>query len=162
MEINYSKKLAEFSDDGKRRLTLYRAWHDDEWNIGKHAMVIGLNPSTANGEEDDPTIGFVTRVLNFNGFKSFTMTNLFTMITPHPEELLTDDSEYEAVGIWQYCSLNADAVVFAWGGFSKILSRDAIAKRMFPEALCFARLKNGAPRHPMYLKENTQLIKFNP
>jgi hypothetical protein len=150
----YISKYAFFSDDHTQRFILHR-----RWNLKPCAMVIGLNPSTADEHEDDPTIGFITRILNYNGFGGLYMVNLFTMITSHPKELIRDVNESRAVDTWVASMAFCKDVVFAWGNF-KTLGRNETAKRMFKNPLCFAILKSGEPRHAMYLKENTLLKKF--
>lgn len=152
----YEKSFATFSKDKQNRYSLFRQW-DSSLSV---AMVIGLNPSNANGDEDDPTIGFVYRVLKHNGYGGFFMMNLFTMITPHPSELIIDYNWRHAKELWEVTAALCKDVIFAWGRFNAH-GRDKTAIDLFPSALCFAKLKGGQPRHPMYLKNETQLIKFN-
>lgn len=142
--FNYIQSFATFSQDRKHRVMLHRLWDQQR----PCATVIGLNPSNANEKDDDPTIGFVTRVLNFNGYGGLFMVNLFTMITPHPKDLVLDMKLLNAVSVWRTASMSCKDVVFAWGNF-KTLGRNQTAKREFPKALCFDILKSGEPRHPM-------------
>lgn len=151
----YLEAYATFSTDGTKRFVLFRQWDKSK----PVATIIGLNPSTADGNEDDPTIGFVYRVLNNNGYGGFFMTNLFTMITPHPKELIKDDNFEHAIELWKACDLYSQDVIFAWGRFP-VMGRDVTAERMFKNALCFGHLKDGKPRHPMYLKADTKLKPF--
>lgn len=151
----YLECYATFSEDKTKRFVLFRQWDKSK----PVATIIGLNPSTADDKDDDPTIGFVYRVLNNNGYGGFFMTNLFTMITPHPKELLKDDNFEHATEIWRACELYSKDVIFAWGRFP-VMGRDLAAERMFKNALCFGHLKDGKPRHPMYLKAETKLIPF--
>lgn len=153
----YEKSFATFSEDNKNRYSLFRQWDSSL----KVAMVIGLNPSNANGEEDDPTIGFLYRVLKHNGYGGFFMMNLFTMITPKPSELVIDYNWRHAKELWEVTAPFCQDVVFAWGAF-KTQGREKTAIDLFPQALCFGKLKKGQPRHPMYLKNETQLIKYSP
>lgn len=152
---DYCECYATFSDDRTKRFVLFRQWDKSK----PLATVIGLNPSTADGEEDDPTIGFVYRVLNNNGYGGFFMTNLFTMITPYPKDLITDDNFEHAIEVWKSCAGFSKDVIFAWGRFNT-LGRELTAERLFKSALCFDHLKNGSPRHPMYLKSDTKLKSF--
>jgi hypothetical protein len=150
----YTENFATFSQDGKHRFLLFRRWDDRPG-----ATVIGLNPSTANGDRDDPTIGTIKRILNFNGYGYFFMVNLFTMITPYPKELIHDNNFEKSIELWRESAFNSNEVIFAWGNF-KTLGRNEIAKKLFPKALCFNHLKNGEPRHPMYLKDQTCLQTY--
>ena len=55
--MKYIAKEAHFSDCGKYRYYLMRQWSDLPM-----AMVVGLNPSTADAEDDDPTISALKRL----------------------------------------------------------------------------------------------------
>jgi hypothetical protein len=57
MEYNF-KTDAKFSACRKYRYALWRTWDESK----PSAMIIGLNPSTADENENDPTI---TRCFNF-------------------------------------------------------------------------------------------------
>jgi hypothetical protein len=154
---NYLESYATFSEDKTRRFVLFRQWDKSK----PIATIIGLNPSTADDTEDDPTIGFVYRVLSNNGYGGFFMTNLFTMITPHPKELIRDEDINHAMEIWKASMYFSSTMIFAWGRFDSY-GRNETAKRIYRDAMCFGKLKNGEPRHPMYLKSNTILTKFRP
>lgn len=155
-KLIYNKQFATFSQDKKHRFSLFRCWDI----VRPCAMVIGLNPSTANDEEDDRTIGFVTRILNNNNYGGLFMVNLYTMITPYPKDLVRDDNREHAIKIWQVSMEYCTDAVFAWGRFKIHDGRDEQAKIMYPNALCFGHLMHGEPHHPMYLPNNTKLIRY--
>jgi hypothetical protein len=67
------KTDAKFSACRKYRYALWRNWDGSK----PYAMIIGLNPSTADENENDPTI---TRCINFAkswGYGGVCVTNLF-------------------------------------------------------------------------------------
>jgi len=76
-------RSASFSRCGKYRYQLVRQWVDGQGCC----VFIGLNPSTADHRNDDPTIrrcmGFARRW----GYQKMVMINLFAYRTPHPAEL---------------------------------------------------------------------------
>ncbi|HYG19895.1 MAG TPA: DUF1643 domain-containing protein [Ohtaekwangia sp.] len=156
MKYKYQVSYAIFSADEKHRLGLYRLWNNDM----PAAMVIGLNPSTANDHDDDPTIGFVRRVLDNNGYGSLYMLNLFTMITPYPTHLERDKDETGVLNTWRETAPSCKDIIFAWGQFPTHGRHKLAIKEFGDRALCFGKNKNGTPRHPMYLKPNTKLIKY--
>lgn len=124
-------------------------------------MLIGLNPSTANEATNDPTIRRVISLARSNGYGGIYMTNLFPMITAYPSELkfdiqaLTRNDHWLDIVRFQWCR----DVCFCWGNFS-VHDRDKWADRLFDDALCFGKNKNGSPKHPLYLKADTKLIKY--
>lgn len=108
--------------DGPRRYTLTRG---EPPFLG----LVMLNPSTADGFTDDPTIrkckGFAARM----GLKGIAVANLFTLRTPEPRELLAKLEAGEAVStpacdaaLGWVCN-ECDVLVFAWGALSKPLAR---------------------------------------
>ncbi len=53
-------------------------------------------------------------------------------------------------------------VVFAWGNFKIVPKhgRDKELIEMFPNALTIGLNKNGSPKHPLFQKGESMLIKF--
>lgn len=108
--FNGSKRDAIFSPDRKYRYVLMRNWNATL----KPVAFIGLNPSTANENADDPTI---RRVINFAknwGYGGVCMYNLFGIVSSKPEILTTDidlqgDNQYHLENIKFLCK----DVVFA-------------------------------------------------
>lgn len=162
-------KGASFSDCGKYRFVLWRIWNHDLPRL----MVIGLNPSTANAETDDPTIKRVMSVAANNGYGGIYMTNCFPIVSSDPSvlpgftvDIHTDnyvDDQWkrntkELIATRQIC---AD-VVFAWGNFKIVREsgQDKILSESFPRALAFYINKNGSPKHPLYCKSNTVFVPF--
>lgn len=148
-------KDAKFSECGKYRFWLSRVWNESKESL----MLIGLNPSTANADTDDPTIRRIVSLASANGFGGIYMTNLFPFITAYPEQLKIDrigDNDQHMVFV---SSSKCEKVCFCWGNFF-VYDRDKQMKANFPDALCFGKNKNGSPKHPLYLKSNTQLVKF--
>ena len=144
---------AEFSQDGKYRYKLWRIWDE---KLPK-AMCIGLNPSTANADTNDPTINNLQRILSKLGYGGFYMMNCFAWITSDPKLLKHNpmSDEWNNNMITVIAGL-CDEVIFAWGNFDIIreLGRDKELEEMFPNAKCFGKNKNGTPCHPLALMYN--------
>lgn len=144
---------AELSPCGLYRYALGR-----RWGLGKLVAWIGLNPSTADAEVDDPTI---RRMVNYSrawGYGALTVRNLFAFRSKQPADLLNVD---DPVGQRNDQALaeafDADLVVAAWGG-SMPYSRDEVVLRMRPEVTlyCLGTTRTGAPRHPLYCRSGLQ------
>lgn len=155
------KTEAYFSQDRKYRYSLTRIWDESKPLV----MFIGLNPSTSNETEPDPTIKSVTRIAKHNGYGGFYMMNCWAYVATKPEHLIINEvpEEWNNEMLFQTACFCND-VVFAWGNFDivKRLGRDKELKKMFPLAKALHINKNGSPKHPLYCKSDTTLIKFNP
>jgi hypothetical protein len=142
---------AEFSKCGKYRYKLWRIW-DKKLPL---AMCIGLNPSTANASKNDPTIGYLRRMLSKLGYGGFYMMNLFAYISSKPEDLLTcgdplGDNESKLEEVEAMCH----DVVVCWGNFKQASERIKEVLPRYPEAKCFGVNRNGTPYHPLALMYN--------
>ena len=150
---------AIFSECGKYRYVLTRIWEPLE----PLAMCIGLNPSTANADEDDPTIRRLSSLLKNNGFGGFFMCNLFALVSPYPEDLQSCPDPVKDNDKWLIETADkVTHVVYCWGNFDEATYRAKKIKNMFPSKHinCFGKNRNGSPKHPLYLKANTELILF--
>lgn len=150
-----TKHHAYFSADKKYRFYLYREW---QARLGT-ALLIGLNPSTANDDADDPTINKLYSIVGAGGFGAFYMMNLFPFVSSDPAliqktELDINDEFLRSI------SFTTSAVVFCWGNFNAVGNRDLQMMKLFPNAYCFGKNKNGSPKHPLYLKYDSKLIKY--
>jgi len=154
--VDTMEKDAKFSDCGKYRFWLSRIWE----NRLPKLMLIGLNPSTANAETDDPTIRSIIRIVGYNGFGGFYMTNLFPYITPKPSELDRSDKMLDYNDhILMRLRIGIPNICFCWGTFD-VLGRDKVIKELFPHASCLGMNKDGSPKHPLFLKTKTDLIPY--
>jgi hypothetical protein len=153
MNNSFEDNGAMFSDDRKYRYALWRKWDKTKPMI----MFIGLNPSTANEDQDDPTIRRVIRFARYWGFGGVYMLNLFTYVTAYPEKLLKCDNPLMLADWYlQLYAKKVERIVFAWGSFPESVERAKQVKAMFPIAFCLGRNSNGSPKHPLYLKSDTK------
>jgi len=145
---------ATFSDDRKYRFVLWRMWDKQKPMI----MFIGLNPSTANEYNDDPTIRRVVRFANTCGVY---MLNLFTYVTAYPAELMKcPERAYQADMHLQLYNAASDTVIFAWGSFPEAAERVRVVIEMFPNGKVLGINKNGSPKHPLYIKGDTIAVNY--
>ncbi len=126
-------------------------------------LFIMLNPSTADAEKDDATI---RRCIGFSkkaGMTQLNVVNLFAYRSTNPSEL---KNVKDPVGptndhfIIQQIKRN-NFVVAAWGSDTFAKERaDYIAKKFGP-FLCLGKTKDGSPKHPLYLKSDTEFINYS-
>lgn len=153
-------KGAIFSRDRKYRYMLWR-----EWDSSKGTCVfIGLNPSTADEKEDDPTL---RRCVNFAkqwGYGKYVMVNLFAYRATEPHEL---QKQAKPIGyknnyhIKMQCN-DADLVVAAWGNHGSFMKRDQKVLRLLKDTLlkCFKITATGQPAHPLYQPKGIELLDY--
>ena len=150
----------EFSQCGKYRYTLWRRWADGP----SYVQFIGLNPSTASETEDDPTMRRLRGFAEREGFPAFCMTNLFAYRATDPKAMM---AALFPVGVcnndWIVrVSRSADKIVCCWGshgthrGQYEWVLRSLANRHLW----CFGKTKNGQPKHPLYLKADTPLIRY--
>jgi hypothetical protein len=153
---------AYLSDDRKFRYWLLRVW-DDTLPIN---CTCGVNPSTADELQDDPTIrkdiGFSSRL----GFGGLVKVNLSAFRSTDPK-----GARYQPIGefntpahIRQYFdAFNAKQMTFCWGRNGNHFYRQAANLRAeFPKAMCFGRNPDGTPRHTLMLPYSTTLELYEP
>lgn len=155
------KKDAEFSDCGKYRYWLSRIWDAEKPN----AMCIGLNPSTANGIDDDRTITNLTELLKSLGYGGLYMLNLFAFISTDPDKLRECPDPIKDNDLYlKAVSGQCKDIIFAWGAFKQAEYRAQKVSKMFPDALCFGKSAKGKPIHPLaatvWMKSKCKLQAF--
>ena len=130
------------------RYALWRTWDESK----PYALFIGLNPSTADETEDDPTI---RRCIGFSrtwGFGGLCMANLFAFRATKPgvmkaaEDPIGPDNDQ-----WiRQLSVDAGVIVAAWGNGGSHLDRSRTIAEMIPNLKCLQLNKSGEPVHPLY------------
>jgi hypothetical protein len=126
-------------------------------------MFVGLNPSTANEDTNDPTIRSVIRIAKYHGYGGAYMTNGFSFVSTDPSKLVRDEVNQALNDLWLVSiSKLCATIVFAWGTFNVMAEtgRDKELGYMFPQAMALGINKNGSPKHPLYCKTETALIPF--
>jgi hypothetical protein len=152
---------ATFSLDGQHRLLLTREIGTPVGLDPLIALVIMLNPSTADEAKPDPTI---TRCMGFArswGMHELRVCNLFTFRATKPVDLKRCDerNHREANRILIEQARAATTIVCAWGAGGILDWRDdEVGDLLRPRALrCLGKTAKGAPRHPLYLPAATPL-----
>lgn len=160
------QQTAVFSSCQKFRYALTRMWMPlDDHDPDQVLVVIGLNPSTATEEVDDPTI---RRCIDFArrwDKHGLVMLNLFALRSTDPRELYRalDRGEDIIGGKAQEAALDVltegRRVLCAWGAHGALNARSfEVAGRLHQlgrELVCLGRTKDGEPRHPLYLRADT-------
>ena len=127
-------------------------------NIVTYFLVIGMNPSTADEKEDDPTINKCISYAKSWGYGKVLMANLFTFRSTDPSILnyvsnpIGSDNDFYL----QKSASEADLVIACWGNPGRLLNRDKEVISLISDLYCLKQNKNGTPHHPLYLSKETK------
>lgn len=154
---------AEFSEDRRYRYALWRVWDRSKPLV----MFIGLNPSTANESENDPTIKRVIAIARSNGFGGVYMMNCFPLVSTDPR-VLNEFYDSDAHDTYDMENLRwlldvrrkCESVVFAWGNFKVVSERARSVIGYFDDPKALHINKNGTPKHPLFCRADSKLIDF--
>lgn len=142
------------------RYDLWRRWTEAPYDI---CMFVGLNPSTADEREDDPTIRKCVTYAKRWGYGALCMANLFAVRATQPKDMMAakdpigpeNDRKLEAL------SRCAGIIIAAWGNDGKWMSRDKQVMAILPGLHCLKQNNDGSPAHPLYLRGDAQPYPLN-
>ena len=150
--------VAFYSDCERYRYTLTRIWDP----IGRKALFVMLNPSTATEIQNDPTVERCERRARTLGFGAFRVTNIFAFRATDPKVMRAEpdptgpenDQAITDGAAW------ADQIICAWGTHGEHLNRGPEVEHLLRatgQPLYHLGLsKAGHPKHPLYIGYETQ------
>ncbi len=152
------KTGACFSKCRKYRYSLWRIWDESK----PPALIIGLNPSTADERKNDPTI---RRCINFSrewGFGGLYMVNLFAFRATKPSDLRKAKEPIGPDNDLQIKTLakSAGIVLAAWGNDGAYQGRSKEMTDMLPNLKCLKINRSGEPAHPLYQPKSATPINL--
>lgn len=147
---------AVISDCGRYRYELGRRWGGSEHGVTLLDWVM-LNPSTADADQDDPTIRRCMKFAKDWGFHGIRVTNLFGYRATNPDELAAADDPFGPDN-GDYLSARyplSPMTVCAWGAHKLVSSygNPSLFKRE-SAFVCLGYNKDGSPKHPLYVPAN--------
>ena len=152
------EKNAWFSPDGKYRYLLTRRWNRKLPTI----LFIGLNPSTADKDNDDATIRRLIGFAQSWGFGGLKIINLYAYVAKN-RQMLGRVADPVGPHNDHYFEMfkNKKNVVFMWG-CSEYITPEITKKayETFRKPKCFGQNKDGLPWHPLYLDSKLRPKKF--
>lgn len=139
---------AEFSRCRKYRYALWREWDESKPLV----LFIGLNPSTADERENDPTIRRCIDYARRWGFGGLYMANLFAYCASYPNVLKAAEDPVGPDNDRWIPELASEAalVVAVWGNDGRFKNRSVRIRKMLPDMQCLRMNKGGEPAHPLY------------
>lgn len=145
------------------RYKLERTWA----RPGDRMCFIMLNPSTADGMKDDPTIRRCIAFAKREGYGGISVVNLFALRCTRPVHLWDHP---DPVGprnrdaIAEACEESA-RIVAAWGaGVDQAPTCDCRPPKALSDLSlwCLGTTKEGHPRHPLYVRADEPLVRWEP
>jgi hypothetical protein len=141
---------------GPYRYLLWRLWDPGLPRL----LWVMLNPSTADEAANDPTLRRILGFSHASGFGSLEVVNLFAWRSPSPRALLCAP---DAVGpendrYIREAVTRAGKVVAAWGNEGARGGRERTVLSLISRPVfCLGTTGLGHPRHPLYVKAQTEL-----
>ena len=168
---------ASLSSDG-----CYRWWLRRCLSTGEGCLLfLGLNPSRADGQRDDPTLRRLTGFARQWGYRELLVLNLFARISPSPAALLRvkdpNGEQNDAIlncwfnhwsrtsGVDLWCGWGARGA--RWhraqlllGNIQRLLPQRRRSVPDSPQPLMLGQTASGQPCHPLYAPRNACLRPF--
>lgn len=135
------------------RYDLQRSWIGGEGYV----LFVGLNPSTADATQDDPTIRRCIGYAKAWGFAGLRMGNLFAWRGTDPNAMVqASKAGIDVIGPdndrhLRQAAAGAALVVAAWGARGTLHGRDRAVRDMLPGMHVLKLTRDGHPGHPLYL-----------
>lgn len=125
-------------------------------------VFVMLNPSTADGMRDDPTIRRCLGFVSDWGYHQLRVVNLFAWRATHPRDMLrqVDPVGPDGDGWILRATEDADMIVCAWGAQSAAPVRrraDQVRQLLVGNGRALHHLGlsfEGQPRHPLFLERS--------
>lgn len=160
--------------DSGCRFSLTRDWSNGEPPVW--LAIVGLNPSIADGEKDDPTMrrdmDFAARL----GATALVKVNLVPFVATDPRHMVS------MLPVWRTASVeqrndkaiqaaaalarggNGKGVLVAWGVVPKPIFREErrVCALLGTPIMCLGTTKDGHPRHTLYLPKTACPQEWTP
>lgn len=143
---------AEISPCGQYRYSLERSW-----DAGSRILWIMLNPSTADAEQNDPTIERCLRRSVQWGYDGMWVGNLFALRATDPRALYAHEDPVGPDNDAHLAAMAREAriVLCAWGNHGACRHRAQFVRKMLlglgVMPYCLRLTAAGQPAHPLYL-----------
>lgn len=150
---------ALFSECGNFRYILVRG-------SAPYVLFIGLNPSSANAEDDDPTSNRWRLLAHDMGCHGFIAVNMYSYIATDPKKLIRANYPVgeETDELILRCADMCEKIVLCWGSSGKKPAVDRAVHVMTllgeREFWCWGVNKDGMPQHPLMLPKDAKVRRF--
>ena len=120
-------------------------------------MFVGLNPSTADAAVDDPTIRRCVRFAKDWGFGGILMLNVFAYRSTDPNRLRVVEDPVGPMNdqAFAFFRMKPGLIVAAWGSKCPPEREREVLDLIWRPVYALGKTKIGRPRHPLYLRADT-------
>ncbi len=158
-------KGAIFSDCCRYRYYLSRP--TGHRNTASRCTFVLLNPSTADAENDDPTIRKCIKFAAREGCGLLQVVNLYALRETSPQAMLAnverDRNQGENMD-WVTRAIQASGlVIVGFGAHAEPINISrfrTVATAHNWSLQCFAINQNGTPKHPLYVRDDAPLMPW--
>ena len=137
----------------------------------KTLIFVGLNPSLANQNENDPTLKRLIGFAELWGYGSLVVVNLFARITKSPKFLASCKdpvgfkNDFELNKRISYWETNDSCDLWiGWGISGRLRNRDTLLLKRIKESskkpYVIGLTKDGYPQHPLYTSKQKTLFQM--
>ena len=146
---------------------------------GENPLIcIGINPSTAEPDNLDPTLKSVRRIADGNGYDSFIMFNVYAQRATRPDDMdreLNAELHRANMDAFRYVleHVGADHRPAVWAAWGTIIEKRpylplcvremaAIGEEYGAQWFCAGKCSGkGHPHHPLYLRKDEPVRDFD-
>jgi len=157
--VSHAPRGAVLSADDSCRFLLWRNWSD---RPHRRCTIIGLNPSTADANVDDPTI---RRCIDFAkkwSCDGLLMVNVFATRSTDPLGIVVGrEAGVNSLYLRAACN-SSTTLVAAWGANKAVGNHWRALGDHVDKLLCLGHNMNGSPKHPLYVAGTTPLVAYAP
>lgn len=144
---------AVFDPQRQYRYSLWRWWGGPRIEWHRALVAIGLNPSTADELQDDPTIRRLIGYAHDWGSQGLVMLNLFAYRATKPPELRVQADPVGPLNdqALQQVALRGGRILCCWGGDGKYQDRGIHVANLLAghDLYALGFTKEGQPLHPL-------------
>ena len=158
-EDHDGQHLFVYSNDKRRRYAYSLTWAPK----GHHLLWVMLNPGT--GESEGRRRNTFERCRHWSqtlGFGGLLFGNVFSIRSKSARELLSLKSAPDPLNDEALLMLSglAQQTIVAWGNHGAKSERPLQLAATLKEAKCFGYTQSGQPRHPLYVRGDTDLVPW--
>ena len=135
---------------GDYRYVLTREWDRN----GPTLHIVMLNPSTADAEQDDPTVRACVDLAKHLGYGAIDVRNLFAYRSSTPSDLEQVEDPVGPQNDQYLSAIRHGRVLGAWGNWGGLHGRGVAVRKLLTNKVVLSLTANRQPTHPLFFVRN--------